>query len=318
MRNSFFIILVFLFQGVFPQSILDKINKPSQADLLDPEAQYQVAMLYFKGSSSNKIDDSAGYFWANRAALRGHAESQVIMGTMFYLGKWVKRNYNEALFWFKKAALQNNPTAHFQLGVMYHNGQGTKVDYKKALDHYRIAVEQNHPAARFNMGLLYYFGYGVKQNKAEALKHFRLAADPPQPGPQGNISAQYKLAQMYYDGDHVSQDLHKAYHYFSKAARQGDGSSQYALAQIHFIHKEFKDENLGIEFLTQSAKNNIPEAQYDLAVRYFNGEGIKQNPHLATFWCFKAKNQGFELAIKFWNMHSLHLFKNQSHELFSK
>lgn len=50
---------------------------------------------------------------------------------------------------------------------------------------------------------------------------------------KGNVSAQYNLGLMYYDGQGVTQDYVRAVEWYRKAAKQGDADAQYNLGKMY-------------------------------------------------------------------------------------
>lgn len=64
--------------------------------------------------------------------------------------------------------------------------------------------------------------------------------------------------------------------------------------------KEQKEETLRktIEFQKKRAEAGAPSAQYDLGVRYLEGDGVKKNLELAQKWLNAAATNGNSQAIK--------------------
>lgn len=52
-----------------------------------------------------------------------------------------------------------------------------------------------------------------------------------------------------------------------------------------------------IKIYNELAKINIPEAQYNLGVIYFNGHGVEKDPDTAKKWFEQAAGQNLEEAI---------------------
>ena len=67
--------------------------------------------------------------WWRKAADQGHAVAQYNLGTVFYNGIDVARDYEEAARWFSKAAAQGDADAQARLNTMRESGlirsQGT-------------------------------------------------------------------------------------------------------------------------------------------------------------------------------------------------
>ena len=67
-----------------------------------------------------------------RAAERGDAKAQTILGVCYAIGKDVEKDEKAAADWFRKAAEQGYPVAQYHLGRCYANGQGVEKDEKEA------------------------------------------------------------------------------------------------------------------------------------------------------------------------------------------
>ncbi|MCA1592817.1 MAG: sel1 repeat family protein [Acidobacteria bacterium] len=78
----------------------------------------------------------------------------------------------------------------------------------------------------------------------------------------GDAASQNRLGAMYLSGEGTSQDLRKAFDWFTKSAQQGNA-----------------------------------EGQYNLALMYEKGEGIKANCVEAAKWYSKAAEQNHAFAI---------------------
>ena len=81
---------------------------------------------------------------------------------------------------------------------------------------------------------------------------------------QGDVHAQWRLGQMYYNGEGVRQDYAKAFEWYQKAAAH---------------------ENSGVAY-----------AQYNLGVMYYNGEGVRQDYAQAKEWVGKACDNGLQIG----------------------
>ena len=53
-----------------------------------------------------------------------------------------------------------------------------------------------------------------------------------------------------------------------------------------------------IEFQKKRAEAGAPTAQYDLGIRYLNGDGVEKNPELAKKWLHSAATNGNTQAVK--------------------
>ena len=60
---------------------------------------------------------------------------------------------------------------------MYYEGKGVPQDYEEAVKWYRLAADRGNADAQCNLGQMYYEGEGVPQDYNEAVNWFQLAAD---------------------------------------------------------------------------------------------------------------------------------------------
>jgi len=75
-----------------------------------------------------------------------------------------------------RAAERGNARAQAILGFMYEHGRGVPQDFRRAAKWYYRAAEQGEPHGQHFLGLLYDKGFGVKQDYVEAHKWLNLAA----------------------------------------------------------------------------------------------------------------------------------------------
>ena len=106
----------------------------------------------------------------------GDARAQSIVALLYYRGRGVAQNDQEAATWFRRAADQDNALARFYLGGMYAEGRGVPQDYAEAAKWTALAAEQGDAQAQYNLGLAYARGEGVKQDIVTAYMWFNLAA----------------------------------------------------------------------------------------------------------------------------------------------
>jgi hypothetical protein len=138
---------------------------------------------------------------------------------MYYYGKGVTQNYNEAVKGYRLAAVQGNADAQSQLGVMNRDGKGVTQNYKVAAKWFRSAAVQGHVGAQFSLANMYASGPTHEQFQ-EAEKWYKMAAD------QGYFLAQCNLASMYWHGKGVPQDYKEAYIWYSIASVEGNKNAE--------------------------------------------------------------------------------------------
>ena len=111
------------------------------------------------------------------AAKEGNADAQYKLALMYYKGSGYVQDYKEAIKWYTKAAEHGHSAAMFNLASMYYEGDVVSQDYQIAAKWYKRAAERQHPRAQYKLGLMYYKGYGVAQSKELAEKWWKLSAN---------------------------------------------------------------------------------------------------------------------------------------------
>lgn len=143
-----------------------------QQDTLTAEQMYQKGKSYYDNEQYTEAVQ-----WFRKAADKGLAEAQNLLGWCYYNGEGVTQDYNEAVRWYRKAADQDYAKAQNNLGDCYYFGKGVTQNYPEAVRWFRKAADQGYAAAQGTLGMYYEYGWcGLPQNKSEALKWHRKAA----------------------------------------------------------------------------------------------------------------------------------------------
>jgi TPR repeat protein len=139
--------------------------------------------------------------------------------------------------------------------------------------------------------------------KAQAVISLEYAAE------HGHSYAQWKLGRMFADGDGVQRDELKAFNYFQKLA-DSYADDNPASPRARFVSNAFVA--LGNYYLEGIPNSSVtpspelarrmfghaasyfgdPEAQYQLASLYLNGNGVTRDPKRAVPWLVLASNKG--------------------------
>ena len=98
--------------------------------------------------------------WAERAKIEpyspelvkkaetGDATAQHDLGTCYYFGKGVAKDYIEAVKWFTKSAEQGDSDGQYLLGGCYAVGNGVAKGYIEAVKWYTKSAEQGDERAK--------------------------------------------------------------------------------------------------------------------------------------------------------------------------
>ncbi len=255
-------------------------------------AQNWLGTMYFNGRGVPQ-DDEEAVRWFRRAAEQGLAHAQNWLGTMYFNGRGVPQDDEEAVRWYRRAAEQGLAHAQNWLGTMYFNGRGVPQDDEEAVRWFRRAAEQGLAHAQNDLGAMYFNGRGVPQDDEEAVRWFRRAAE------QGLAHAQNWLGTMYFNGRGVPQDDEEAVRWYRRAAEQGFAHAQNDLGAMYFNGRGVpQDDEEAVRWFRRAAEQGLAHAQNWLGAMYFNGRGVPQDDVAAHMWANLAGAQGFSPGVE--------------------
>jgi len=227
------------------------------------------------------------------------AESYYQSGREYYYGI-NEKDYKKAFEFFEKAALRGHAEAQLMLGSCYEQGFGTEIDYTKAVNWYTKASEQGLAKAKYKAAICYLHGYGVTKNKKKAQELFIEAAEQG----DAEIQLQLGYSYISNDSFDFKKDSKKARFWLDKVIGQGTATEQFELAEKYCgryentydtrIIKDFKE---AAYWYTKAAENGSAEIKYKVAILYEKGDGVKKNIEQAIFWYTKAAENGSDTAL---------------------
>ncbi len=204
----------------FPRDFSDVIQELRKAaDRGDATAQFLLGHAYLQGLGVRK-DIREAERWYNVASDETHAGPAP-----------VPANFSEAFESYQKAAEQGNSMAELYLGLANDLGDNLRRNPAAAAGWYRKAAAQGSASAACDLGAMYMNGVGLQKNSAEAARWFERAAS------RGNASAESSLGRMYIQGDGVPPDNAKAAMWLQRAAKQGDVQAQVWLSSMYAAGK---------------------------------------------------------------------------------
>ena len=278
--------------------------------------------FYAKGKALYDKNEYAQAFQLfTKGANAGDAESQVMLGRMYYDGKGTEQDCEQARRWFQTAIDQNNGDAYAwmsdiyvekkcgdevdyekalqlirrsidlgsaygmnNLGLMYQNGFGITKDLNEAVKWLRMSAEHGDPAGQLDLGGLYSSGKGVTQDYAEAMKWYRMAAD------QGRAEGFSAIANMYYNGKGVAQDYAEAMKWYKKADEKGLTWAKYYVGLCY--EKGYNNAQEAAKWYRLAAEDGNSTAQNAIGMCYQHGNGVKQDYNEAVKWYRRAIDKG--------------------------
>lgn len=157
----------------------------------DPDAQYDLACIYERGTQCKKnIRETIR--WLKLAAKQSHSLAQLYLALLYKEGKGVARNEKIALDWFRKSAQNHNAQAQYNLAVAYYTGDlNVEKNIETAIDWFHKAAELGHGLANFYLGREYYYGQNIERDINKAFEYTEAAAL------RKIVDAQHDLGIMY-------------------------------------------------------------------------------------------------------------------------
>ncbi len=213
------------------------------------------------------------------AAKSGDLKAAGSLGTAYYAGLGVARDYEKARFWLLRAAEAGDVVAMNNIGVMYMNGHGVPQDGVKALYWFRRGAEAGDVLAMSNTGMVYYGGPGVGHDKGKALHWFRRAADA------GHVESMYNAGVIYHEGEGVAQDYPEALGWYERAAEAGHAGAMFNAGVMHYHGQGIKQSyEKALHWYQRAADAGDRRAMNNIGLMYQQGRGVPQDGSEALKW----------------------------------
>jgi TPR repeat protein len=237
---------------------------------------------------------------------------------------------------YLQEAENHDVEAQYQVGMCYLQGKGTLKLTREGIKWLERAAVRKHLKAMVQLAYCHFKGIGLPENPKEAYGWYKKAAD------LGSADAQYRIGSFFADGIVVEKDLKKAELYFNQAADQGNAEAKEALQKLSpaasqkaapaaiaapssdevcknglRLASEKKFEEAAKQFKI-AAELGHAEAQYQLGVLYFKGQGVIKDEKEAAQWYQKATAHDHPLATYYYGSCLLHgkgVAKNQDEGL---
>ena len=102
----------------------------------------------------------------------------------------------------------------------------------------------------------------------------------------GNINAQFELAQLYHNADHIEADPKAAFKWYSMAAETGHVGAQYFVGTMYASGEAVRQDNFRASEWYRLVSNlgRHADAQLALGDLYFKGQGVPHGYAEALSW----------------------------------
>ncbi|MBR2209565.1 MAG: sel1 repeat family protein, partial [Synergistaceae bacterium] len=121
-----FLMCLAVLSSAAPVFAIDFKDTKRKAEAGNATAQYNLGIIYYNGYEGVKQNKSEAAKWYLKAAKQGIPEAQHNIALMYYDGEGVPKNKSEALKWWRRAAEQGVAEAQYNLGFLYGTGEGVK------------------------------------------------------------------------------------------------------------------------------------------------------------------------------------------------
>ncbi|WP_429154582.1 hypothetical protein [Aeromonas veronii] len=211
-----------------------------------PQSNLKLGMLYFHGHGvTQNINKAIKYFW--KAGDRGCALSYFTLGWIYDEGVLIPKDDDKAEYCYTKSAEKGNGNAQYNLSqlCLKISEKTSKKSYeKKSIEWLELAVKNGHPLAQLNMGI-----HLVNKNEGpevdvHANQLFTLSAE------QGNIDALYQLGLMHlksYKKYKIDRDLNMAFEFLNKAKDAGHIQAQVKIGDMCYCWLGYDLDNTQFE-----------------------------------------------------------------------
>jgi len=264
----------------------------------DKASQYGFAILTLEGKGGLRQDSDMAIEMLREAADQGEEGAAAALGALYYEGKVIPQNYEEAYYWLTLAGDKNNWLTGDKNTAILRDSTAKKLSLEvlasvhKRTSEWRKAKPVSYPHS--DNSIVDKSNYNSpptlstsEQMSVSPLSNLFIEAK------QGNVISQYTLGNIYYQGKNVPQDYAKAIKWYNEAAKQGHKEAQGFLGY-------FYEEGLGVptnlteaeKWYRMSANQGDAISQYHLCVLYFMGREIPEDYKQAADWCRKSAEQG--------------------------
>lgn len=182
------------------------------SDAGNETASYLLGHLYKTGNGVTQSDRLAIPYFL-RSAQAGNPNAQVEMALIYFHGSDeadVDRDYQEAARWFDQAALQRNAEAQYYLGLMHRQGLGMNRDRTEGLRWFMLSANKAFVPTFLELASIYAKGDGVAENPAKAAMYLDLARRFVDPQLASVVNEDADKLARYINGDERSAGLLEA------------------------------------------------------------------------------------------------------------
>ncbi|KAF9418013.1 hypothetical protein BGZ76_004459, partial [Entomortierella beljakovae] len=212
------------------------------------------------------------------------------MGTMYYRGYGVNKDYKKAMTYFLQAAEHGNKRSFIFIGDIFKDGLGVPQDYSLAIEYYLKARDMG--VACLRICNLYYYGYGLDRDYTKAIEWYRNAYEC------YDICLEYTVMFDEYNIDLTHPENSNILEIFLRFIIEGLDKREFAadVAKIILGSESRVPPMLEMIYIL-AAESGSSSAQSSIGEMYLNGYGVEQDYTKAMEWFRKAASQSDAKAL---------------------
>lgn len=278
-------------------------------------ATYVLSIFLRAGSQGFQLDLKRAVKLLQRGAAGKEKRCMIDLAGCYFSGIEVAEDKKKAYEMYQEIlTLHKEYSMYSNLGVCHEHGFGTTQDIKKALIYYRLANDKNEPEGICNLANCYLRGKGVDRDVKKAIELFTKSSNLGYPPAKRTLAmlltmgherfeAVEKENEMKLEGEkgeekktvkekvkeQESMDgkTQKATELFQQAALVKDPYSLWMLGKQIFERGHghdhqaktmtFQEKKQAVEYFETASKMGLVQAEYFLALCYYQGFGVAKN-----------------------------------------
>jgi len=190
----------------------------------------------------------------------------------------------------------------FSTAMTFEDAKEIEEEYgvMKALSIYKTLAKQNNPDAMLRLAKIYSNGKIIKRNIRKAHDLLLKASN------LNHNKSTYYLGKLYLSKKSTYYNLTKAYNSFVKAANNNYAPAQNMIGQFLVngivVNKDYK---MAVRYFERASKQELIDAQCNLAFMYASGKGVFPNFGRAHQFAKKGVKLGNKRCKKVWKDYNL-------------
>lgn len=156
-----------------------------------------------------------------KLAMQGDIKAQRDLGYNYKYGFTIDKDLVEALKWLEKAANQGDADAQHSLAMMYSSGEGVNEDMDKAMQWYLKSADQGYVPAQSYLATRYFMDAKLNDDHTSNAGYTKAAEWATKAALQGDESSQRLLGLFYKDGYGVRKNKTIAREWYGKSCDSG-------------------------------------------------------------------------------------------------